>query len=116
MSTLQKILLFFVLPLIAPLIYPPQLIFGTWFVPLIAAIFFGGLGILLLRGNSTVLTLSIFIQGLNVIVRLMMLFPGLLQQGQFNFDWLVTSVLSIALSSYLLLRLDRTDVRVTIVT
>ncbi len=116
MSTIQKILFFFVLPLIAPLLYPPQLIFGTWFVPLIAAIFFIGLGILLIRGNSTVLTLSIFIQGLNVIIRLMMFFPNLLQQGQFNSVWLITSVLSIALSTYLLLRLDRTDVRVTMVT
>lgn len=116
MSTLQKILLFIVLPLIASLLFPPQLIFGTWFVPLVAAIFFSGLGVFLFRGNSTVLTLSIFIQGLNVIVRLMMLLPSLLQQGQFRPDWLVTGVLSIALSSYLLLRLDRTDVRVTMVT
>lgn len=116
MSILQKILLFFVLPLIAPLIYPPQLIFGTWFVPLTAALFFVVLGILLLRGNSTILTLSIFLQGLNVVIRLMMLFPSLVQQGQFNFVWLITSVLSIALSTYLLLRLDRTDVRVTMLT
>ena len=113
MSITKKILLFFVLPFIAPLLYPPDLILGTWLAFLVAAILFGGLGILLLRGNSTALTLSIFVQGMNVIVRTMMLFPNLSVQGHFNFVWLITSLLSIALSSYLLLRMDRTDVRVT---
>lgn len=115
MSTVQKILLFFVLPFIAPLLYPPELILGSWLAFLAAAILFGGLGIFLLRGNSTALTLSIFVQGMNVICRTMMLFPNLSFQGQFNYAWLITSLLSIALSSYLVLRLDRTDVRVTLV-
>jgi hypothetical protein len=115
MSITKKTLLFFVLPFIAPLLFPPELILGSWLAFLTAAILFGALGIFLLRGNPTALTLSIFVQGMNVICRTMMLFPNLSFRGQFNFAWLVTSLLSIALSSYLVLRLDRTDVRVTMV-
>jgi surface polysaccharide O-acyltransferase-like enzyme len=67
-------------------------------------------------GQSTALTLGIFVQGLNVIIRLMMLFPNLSKLGVYDIPWLITSLLSIGLSIYLVLRLDRTDVRVTLVT
>lgn len=116
MTTLQKILIFFVLPFIAPLIYPPELIASAWIAFVLAAVLFGLLGILLLRGNSTALTLSIFLQGINAIIRLMMFLPSAGTSAQVNLPWIIASVLSIALSTYLVLRLDRTDVRVTMVT
>lgn len=116
MTTLQKILIFFVLPFIAPLLYPPELISSAWIAFVLAAVLFGALGILLMRGNSTALTLSIFLQGINCIIRLMMFLPNAGTSGQINLAWIIASVLSIALSAYLVLRLDRTDVRVTMVT
>ena len=116
MTTAQKLLLFFVLPFIAPLLFPLDMLISGWVVIPLALLLFTGLGFLLLRGNSTALTLAIFLQGLNVIVRLMMLYPHVYERGQFNLEWLLTSLLSIGISSYLVLRLDRTDVRVTMVT
>ena len=116
MTTLQKILIFFVLPFIAPLIYPYDLIGPIWIAFILAAVLFGLLGTLLLRGNSTALTLSIFLQGINGIIRLMMFLPGAGSTGQVDVPWIIASVLSIALSTYLILRMDRTDVRVTMVT
>lgn len=116
MSTAQKFFLFFALPFIAPLLFPPEMLISGWVAIPIALLLFTGLGFLLLRGNSTALTLAIFLQGLNVIVRLMMLYPHIYERGEFNLSWLVTSLLSIGISTYLVLRLDRTDVRVTMVT
>jgi len=37
------------------------------------------------------------------------------KQGVYDIPWLITSVLSMGLCIYLVLRLDRTDVRVTMV-
>jgi hypothetical protein len=116
MSIAQKILFFFVLPFIAPLLFPPDMLISGWVAILFSLLLFTGLGIFLLRGNSTALTLAIFLQGLNVIVRLMMLYPHVYERGEFNFMWLLTSLLSIGISTFLVLRLDRTDVRVTMVT
>ena len=121
MTTLSKLLLFVVLPVLSPLILPPRLLSPSTGGPILF------LGVLLaasallispflFRGRSTALTLAIFVQGLNVIMRLMMFFPNLSKQGVYDFPWLITSLLSMGLSLYLVLRLDRTDVRVTMVT
>lgn len=121
MTVLQKILLFFVLPFIAPMLLPPRFYDPSVGGPiLLLAVLLGVSAVLigpfLWFGRSTALTLAIFIQGLNVIIRLMMLFPNLYKQGVYDIPWLITSVLSLGLSLYLVLRLDRTDVRVTLVT
>ncbi len=120
MTTLQKILLFVVLPFLAPLILPPRF-YGPGGGPILFLGAVVGVSCLLLspflwRGRSTALTLAIFLQGLNVIMRLMMFFPNLSKQGVYDIPWLITSLLSMGLSMYLVLRLDRTDVRVTMVT
>lgn len=116
MSTIQRILLFFILPLIAPLLFPINILSQGFVVILLAGVLFFLLGILLTRGYSTALTLSIFLQGLNVIVRLMMLFPrATYQDGSANFSYLIASSLSIALSMFILLRLDKVDVRRTMI-
>jgi hypothetical protein len=112
MSTLQRILLFFVLPAIAPLFFPPEIIGGAWIAILLDVILFAALGFALTRGRLTALTLSIFIQGLNVIVRLMMFFPNsATPEGTWLYANIITSILSIAISMYLVLRLDRVDIR-----
>jgi hypothetical protein len=77
---------------------------------------FGGLGYLLLTGRSRALTLMIFLMGLNAIVRLMMFFPKVTYtDGSLNPMFGLTSIISVGLSIYLVLRLDRVDVRKTMV-
>jgi uncharacterized membrane protein HdeD (DUF308 family) len=116
MSSLQKIIFFFVLPILAPLLLPPQILEGAFWGIIIEVALFALLGFFLLRGNSTILTLSIFLQGLNGIVRILMFYPrSTFADGSFNGVMVLTSVLSIALSIYLVLRLDRVDVRTQMV-
>jgi hypothetical protein len=73
-----------------------------------------------LRGRAWALTLSIFSQGFNVIVRVMMFFSHavLLVGDQRNPDiaWIITALLAIGMSTWFLLRLDRTDVRMLVTT
>lgn len=126
MSQNQRILLYFVLPTLAPLLFPPDWlaslvmsggslsVTGLILLLLVVGLFIF-LGYLLMRGSSTALTLSIFLQGLNVIVRLMMFFPHVFEQGTFSPLYVVSSILSIGLSMYLLMRLDKVDVRSTMV-
>jgi hypothetical protein len=121
MTTLQKIILFIVLPFLAPMLLPPRFYDPSVGGPILFLAVVLGISALLIgpfiwMGRSTALTLGIFVQGLNVIIRLMMLFPNLSKLGVYDIPWLITSLLSIGLSIYLVLRLDRTDVRVTLVT
>jgi hypothetical protein len=112
MSTLQRILLFFVLPAIAPILFPLKIIGGAWIAILLDVILFAALGFALTRGRLTALTLSIFIQGLNVIVRLMMFFPNAATpDGTWLAMNIITSLLSIGISMFLVLRLDQVDIR-----
>jgi hypothetical protein len=113
----NRILLFFLLPAVAPLFWPPAVVLpGLPFLALVALLFFV-LGFFLWRGNSLALTLSIFLQGLNVIIRLMMFFPNsVTSDGVVHLPFIITSLISMGLSFYLMLRLDQTDVRIQMVT
>ena len=75
------------------------------------------LGFILQRGSSTALTLAIFIQGLNVIIRIMMLVPNAYSPSADSYNWpyIITNLFGLCISFYLMLRLDRTDVRVLMV-
>ena len=120
MTTFSKILFFVLLPVLAPLLLPPRFFSANTSSPILfLGVVVAGSALLvspfLWRGWSTALTLAIFLQGLNVIMRLMMFFPNLSKQGVYDIPWLITSVLSMGLCIYLVLRLDRTDVRVTMV-
>ncbi len=120
MKTSQRVLLFFILPLLSPLIYPPDMLLGLLPVAGVAAVVFVLIGVLLWRGQSLALTFSILLQGFNVITRLMMFFSTAVERtgsGVITVQWvyLVTSLISIGLSVWLLLRLDRPDVRGTMV-
>jgi membrane associated rhomboid family serine protease len=120
MNNITRILFFFVLPLIAVLSYPPEIFLSSseWRLSItIRGSCFRSLGIMLYRGSSRALTLSIFIQGLNVIIRIMMFFPhSVPRPGEFNWTYIIFSILGLALSSYLMLRLDRADIRSRLVT
>lgn len=119
MSQTTRILYFFVLPIVAMLLYPPSMLIsggGIGVLIFVLALFIL-LGVLLWRGRTLALTFSIFMQGFNVIIRLMMFFANIysVQSSQVDFAYLITAVLSIGLSMYLLLRLDQSDVRVQMV-
>jgi hypothetical protein len=120
MSNRQQLLLIYIFQIVPLLIFPLETLKSGVVVVGILAIVFALLGYGLLRGRNWALSLSITLQGFNVVVRLLMLFPNALMrlpEGGFVFDlpYLALSVVSIALSLFFLLRLDRPDIRSTIV-
>ncbi len=117
MKTGLKFLLFFLLPIIAVLLFPPSTLSGGLPVLVVAIVSFGLLAFAVWRGRSWALVLAIFLQGFNAIIRLMMFLSHAVPAnsgGQPDIPYIITSLLSIALSVYLVLRLDRVDVRSTI--
>ena len=120
MSNRQQLLLVYLFQIIPLLVFPLDTLKSGIIVVGILVIVFALLGYGLWRGRNWALSLSLTLQGFNVIVRLMMLFPNALMRlsdGGFVFDlsYIAFGVVSIALSLYFLLRLDRPDVRATIV-
>ena len=122
MKTGERVLLFFILPVVAPLLYPPALLLGGLPIVAVAALIIVLIGVFLWQGRGLALTLSIFLQGFNVIVRIMMLLsnavPAPAASGgplQADIPYIVAAVLSIGLSLWLLLRLDRPVVHAAMV-
>lgn len=116
MTTFQKALYFFILPLVAVLLYPPQTLGGGAGVLIVVVVLFALLASFLWRGFGLALTFSIFTQGMNVIIRLMMFFSnGFTEQGSADTFFIITSILGLVLSFYLLLRLDKQDIRLQMV-
>ncbi len=116
MKTFERVLFFFILPILAVLLYPPSTLGAGAGVLVVALVLFAILGYLLMRGFNLALTFSIFVQGMNVIIRLMMFFTNSFgADGQANFVAIITILAGLALSFYLLLRLDRQDVRIQMV-
>ena len=115
MNSVEKILFFFVLPVLAILLYPPQMIFsGISSIVIIAltTVALVLLGLALLRGRSLALTFSIFLQGLNVIIRIMMIFPfANKRDGSLDVVYVVTILLGLAISFYLMMYMDGRKVR-----
>lgn len=69
------------------------------------------LGYGLWRGRTWGLHMSIFIQGLNIIIRIMMFFPNVVsKQGVWDITYFVINIVAMLLSGWFLLRLDRPDV------
>jgi len=120
MSNSKNLLLVYIFQIIPLLIYPPETLKSGWVAVAIMVVIFSGLGFGLWRGRNWALSLSLTMQGFNVIVRMLMLFPNAmssLSDGSkvFAVPYIALSVVSITLSLYFLLRLDRPDVRATIV-
>lgn len=113
MSPIKRALLFVILPALAVLIYPPAWLSGGIAIIVLAVAFFIFLGVMLWRGRSVALTFSIFLQGMNVIIRLMMFFSrSVTEAGVVDVAFIIASLIGMALSIYLLLRLDKSDIRV----
>jgi hypothetical protein len=110
MKTYQKAIYFIVLPIIGILMYPPTMLFGSISSTIIVALAILSLvllGVSLLRGRRMALTFSIFLQGLNVIIRMMMVFPfALRKDGSVDIIYIVTTLLGLCISFYLMLALD----------
>lgn len=117
MNGIRRILFYIVLPILAVLLITPawfQSSFIYWMYPV--AVVVPILGVMMFQGRSTALALMIFLMGFNVIMRLMMFFPHFANTaGSVDLLYVLTSIASIGLSTYLLLRLDRVDVRVQMI-
>jgi hypothetical protein len=108
----NRILLFYVLPTLAPLILPPPMLLnGIGAVILLAALLLIS-GYFLQRGKPLALTFIILLQGLNFIIKMMLFFSTTISaKGVADWAFGTTALLSMALSFYLIFRLDQGDVR-----
>lgn len=112
MNMLRKPLLFFLLPLAALLIWPPEMLPKALPVIGMVALLLLAVAALQFRGKDGALTFAIFIQGMNIIVRVMMIFTnGFTQKGEPVWLYLLTNLAAIILSFWLVVRLDRQDIR-----
>jgi len=119
----NQLLQFAILQILPLLILPPSMFFGTGGVNLgtiglvaTLAVIYGFLGWGLMRGRGWALTLSILLQGLNVIIRLMMIFPNAVsKKGVWDPTLIIFFAISIGLSAWMMFRLDRPDIRSTII-
>ena len=116
MTTFKKILFFFILPIIGTMIYQPSILGGAFSVIGVAVVFLILLGYLLLRGYSRALTFMIFLNGMNVVIRIMMvLSTSFNKNGVFNLSFTLYGIAGILISLFLLLRLDKIDIRQTMI-
>jgi hypothetical protein len=112
MSRNKQILFFMILPVVAVLSFPPNMLADAVKIIPVAVIFFLGIGLLLLRGKNLALTFAIFLQGMNVIIRIMLFFSNAFPRpGEPDVPFAIAMVIGLGLSLFLLLRLDRVDVR-----
>ena len=109
----KKILPIIVLQIIPLLLFPFNLLASGWWAILFMIVIFVLLGIALIRGRLWALTMSIFLQGINAVIRLMMFLPNAqnIATGSLNWSFVITGSLSIILSVWFLLRLDKPDIR-----
>jgi hypothetical protein len=108
----NRIVLFFVLPTLAPLLLPADILLNGIGAVIVAAVLLLGSGYFLYQGKPLALTFTIFLQGLNFIIRLMLFFStSVSNKGVVDWAFTITSLLSLAISFYLVFRLDQIDVR-----
>jgi hypothetical protein len=116
MSLTNRLLLFFILPILGVMAYPPATLFKGIIGILIIIAFFVFLGFMMLQGRSLALTFSIFVQGMNAIIRMMMFFTnGFSKEGVPDAIFLITSLLGLVISLWLIIRLDKQDVRLIMI-
>lgn len=115
MTSSRRLAPLFFLQVIPLVLYPPGLMAAGAVVLAVVAVAYLVLGFLAMRGRAWALTLIVFSQGFNVIIRLMMFFSHAVtligDQRIPDIAWIVTALLAIAMSTWFLLRLDRPDVR-----
>ena len=114
-----KLAMIYFLQFIPIIIYSPDIMEKGLTAFLVVVVAMLALGYFLLRGRSWALKMSIFLQGFNIIIRIMMGFSHAIRPVNLGGGWdvplIVTSILGIAISMWFLLRLDMPDVHATIV-
>jgi hypothetical protein len=112
MDNTRRFLFYILLPVVALLCYPPSTLISGFIGIVLAILFIAFLGWMVWRGRSVALTMLILSQGFNVIIRLMMFFPNSVNKnGAWNLPFVITCLAGLALSFWLMLRLDKADVR-----
>jgi hypothetical protein len=112
MKTWLKVLLLFVLPTLGLISYPPKTIISGWIAMVLVLALILFLGYRILRGDRLALTFIILLQGMNVIIRLMMFYNNSLpKNGTLDVAYMITNLIGTLISFYLVIRLDRVDVR-----
>lgn len=118
MSNKVKFALIYFLQFIPIILYPPTTLQGGWVVILAVIAGLMALGYFLVKGRAWALKMSIFIQGLNIIVRLMMGIAHAARPenlgGGFDGPLIITSLLGIFISGWFMFRLDEPDIKATI--
>jgi len=116
MSQFNKILFFFFLPILGILFYDPTTLVKAPILIAIVVAFFALIGVFLSKGYATVLTFAIFLNGMNVIVRLLMLVSNAFTDNSvFQPGFAIFTFLGMAISFFLMLRLDKVDIRKTMI-
>ena len=102
-----------ILQFIPALLLPPALLFSVNPVLLVVPLaFFAFLGWAMLTLRRWSMTLCIFVQGLNVIARFLILFPQAVSDGSVDWLFVITSLVAILLSSAILYVIDQPKVQV----
>lgn len=108
----QIVTLVALLQFIPAFLLPPDLLFANPPLLLAPLALFAFMAWAMLTLKRWALTLCIFVQGMNVIVRFLILFPQATTEGSANWLFIITSLLAIALSSTILYVIDRPNVQV----
>lgn len=102
-----------ILQFIPALLLPPALLFSVNPVLLVVPLaFFVFLGWAMLTLRKWSMTLCIFVQGLNVIARFLILFPQAGGDGSADWAFVITNLVAILLSSGILYVIDQPKVEV----
>ncbi len=102
-----------ILQFIPALLLPPELLLSVNPVSFLVPIaFFAFLGWAVLTLKRWALTLCIFVQGLNVIVRFLIVFPQAFSGESMDWLFVTSSALAILLSTVILYVMDRPKIQV----
>lgn len=112
----NRLLILLILQVIPLILFPPKLLANGLPILGVLAVLYILLGWAIMRGRGWALTLCIFLQGLNVIVRIMMFFPNMVNRaGEIDVVYAMVSLVAIVLSIWFVFRLDQADIRSQIV-
>lgn len=117
MSQKKFLLPIILLQIIPIIIFPLKTITSAISIFGFVALVFILLGYGLWRGRGWALSMSIFVQGFNIIIRLMMIFPHAVgaKGGTWDISYLILAIVSMVISGWFLIRLDKPDIRSLIV-
>jgi len=112
----QSLVVIAALQFIAVIVLPPRILAGMapalWVA--IAALF-GVLGLGLYRQQAWARVASVFVQGMNIIVRLLTLLGNVVTpEGTTDVSLLVTTLVAGALSALILVQIDRPEIRMAV--